>query len=370
MRGLNTIEATVSGLVTGSGGGGVLPAAASGIAPLVNTVTNSYLYYLLKTLFPFTFNAFPGEVPSGQLYSVLAVCAMASLVAFVIWAYARRKSIKAFSVFWFLVTLAPSVLIAVLHISMSKISSGPLAERYLYIPSAGFCLLGSFLLVRAGEHTRRMAPVGAAALVLLTVFAVVAVERQRDWSSPLAIWKDTANKSPDHALPLKNYGKALIDSGRVEEGKGYYARGLALETAQSRSAVEYNSMGLEHLDAGRYAEAEEAFINAGRADLRYGPAFYNLARTYYETGVLRGSEQLLKKAVKQLDLAMSRYKRRGELHMLYARCHIELGDYQGARRHLGQAKMTALLNEQRIEANEIQRMILEREARGERGVDP
>ncbi|HEX3035050.1 MAG TPA: hypothetical protein VHT73_07945, partial [Thermodesulfobacteriota bacterium] len=113
--------------------------SASGIYQaweIISTLLSSYLFYIIKLVFPFQFNAFIASA-SKELYYVIAsvfVILLLCLVGFI--SIRKRECLDAYAIFWVFVTIGPPSLLAVL-----AMGAAPLAERFTYIPSAGFCML-------------------------------------------------------------------------------------------------------------------------------------------------------------------------------------------------------------------------------------
>src|SRR6185503_5176305 len=99
----------------------------------------------------------------------------------------RGDGLPLFAVAWIALTLVPSLAI------LWKIPDAPLAERYLYLPSAGFCLLIGDLAARGWSRlatpTARRAAAALGAVILL-VAAVAAAARSRVWHDDIALWED------------------------------------------------------------------------------------------------------------------------------------------------------------------------------------
>jgi tetratricopeptide (TPR) repeat protein len=97
----------------------------------------------------------------------------------------------------------------------------PLAERYLYIPSAPFCIAISLLL---SIYLNR-AKVASRTVLLIFVPVVLAgsvyttVNRNITWQSNVALFQDTLRNSPDFFLAQNALASALEQEGRKAEAK-------------------------------------------------------------------------------------------------------------------------------------------------------
>ncbi|MGQ9752486.1 MAG: alkaline phosphatase family protein [Thermoanaerobaculaceae bacterium] len=92
--------------------------------------------------------------------------------------------------------------------------------------------------------------------------------------------------------PSPEYVAQLRALGYLEgsEGEG---------SAASATEGELNNLGLVHLDAKRYREAEEAFRQAIAKNPNYASPYYNLRRLYFETGRYDEADAALEEAIKR-----------------------------------------------------------------------
>jgi hypothetical protein len=156
---------------------------ASEIFGAVNVVLASYMYYFTKLVFPYTFNAFAAKAPGGPVYVISSVVAFGLLALGVFYSVKKRSSVCAFALLWIPVTLLPSVLLA-----LTDIPSASVAERYLYIPSAGLSLLLAWVFTSAPVSGRGRSALLAAAFILAASYLVFTVDRQRVWRNSVSLW--------------------------------------------------------------------------------------------------------------------------------------------------------------------------------------
>jgi Flp pilus assembly protein TadD len=115
------------------------------------------------------------------------------------------------------------------------------------------------------------------------------------------------------APPSPEYIRQLKALGYMEGGEG-------TGSGQGHTEGELNNLGLVHLEAKRYAEAEEAFRGAIGLNPTYASPHYNLRRLYFETGryeeadaeLWRAVELELRDAPGAVDRAASDYEAHGE----------------------------------------------------------
>ena len=101
-------------------------------------------------------------------------------------------------------------------------------DRQLYLPSWGL-----FLAVAAGADLLRgkwgARRVTAVATVLVLALGVLTVSRNTVYRSEVALWEDTARKSPGKARAWNNLGYAYQQAGRFRDAEAAYLRSLRID---------------------------------------------------------------------------------------------------------------------------------------------
>jgi tetratricopeptide (TPR) repeat protein len=157
------------------------------------------------------------------------------------------------------------------------LAEAPVAERYLYLPSFGLCLLIAALLAAGLERqsTRTGSLVAAALLVL--VAGMGAVQRQEVWASDLALWTDTVEKAPSSGLAWSELGKAYLDRGSdLDRALEYYLKAVASDNDALGRAIAHNSIGVIHAHRKQPEQALEAWRTAVAEGADYATPYFNL----------------------------------------------------------------------------------------------
>jgi tetratricopeptide (TPR) repeat protein len=162
---------------------------------------------------------------------------------------ALRKTINSalFMTIFFLIV--PAFLV-----SLSKIAWTPVAERYLYLPSA-FFVIGIVGISHTGLNLINRTSWLAPALVLILFPATFFTEQRITiWQDNLSLYQDTHNKSPEFLLLRNELALALFNKGRTAEAN------LELETAkrldpQKSNVLIYVNKAMYKMQEGKLLEA-------------------------------------------------------------------------------------------------------------------
>ena len=221
----------------------------------------------------------------------------------------KRARMASFGLIWLLATLAPVL-------NARWMAANVFAERYLYLPSIGFCWVLATGLAgiwyRGVRREERLRPVLAATLALVAIAcAARIVIRNRDWANDIRLYTHTLQISPD-AYPIRNnLGTVYWVEGRVEAAATEWARALELAPA---NAIILNNLGLARARQKRYAEAESLYQRAIEVKPNYTDPHLNL-------GVMEVKEREKSKAELQLRAAVAlsplNIRARNELGKLY-----------------------------------------------------
>ncbi|MGD8238117.1 MAG: tetratricopeptide repeat protein [Armatimonadota bacterium] len=279
---------------------------------------------------PFILQALPWELP---------------LAASIIVAYRRSKT-ALFALLWTLISLAP--------VSNLILLGRPIAEPRAYVPSVGFCLLASLLLLRlpalqpvpsARSALRKLSFALCGLLVVL--YAGLTIARNTDWADHFRLFEDTIAKNPRsvtayHSLALtylyqdrtepalESFKRAIailptypdsleglatiyFDTERYEQSIPYYKRLLAMWPTNVRL---HQRLGLAYAATGDLGRAMTEFQRTLELDPEHAPAQYNLGLAYVKLGDYARATPALERAV---HLAPDDEKARYGLALCYER---------------------------------------------------
>jgi len=215
------------------------------------------------------------------------------LVAILICAFKMRKFSKeaSFSIFYFFIYLLPIMQIIPINVLYG--------ERWLYIPSLGFCLFVAIWLKRL-FFDKNLEKLGIILLVLITCFYFfVTIARNRDWKDEVTLLEKNVNIYPqsmdahlqlaDNYIRKKEYEKALHH--------------IAVAHEMYPSIFEpYFCLGRYYAERGPYNEAMKTFTNL----LRDFPDYTkNDPNFYYYFGRVYMKGKLYDEAISQYEKALT-----------------------------------------------------------------
>ena len=239
-------------------------------------------WYVAKLFRPWPQSIFVPEVPGGA-YGLLGagslLLAFATAIGLAVRRRVRRFGVDLFLGAFFLISLAPSLAVAIF-----PVSEAPLAERYLFIPSAGLCLLAGLWLARMKERLPRAWPAparawapGLVAMAIAVPASVDTVERTKVWGDEVAFWSAAERRAPGAALPHLNLGEAYWKRGETDRALAHLRRALETYGDREGRAKALNNLGVLYARSGRCEEAARAFEAALREVPDYGEAYTNWA---------------------------------------------------------------------------------------------
>jgi protein O-mannosyl-transferase len=272
--------------------------------------------YLAKLIWPAHLVAFYVFHESHSIRDPHVLAGLAGLVACVglfafLWRNARPPS---FALLWIGATLAPVL-------NARWMPAQVFAERYLYLPSVGFCWLIGAAVAKLWRDTHSGSPsafrpfarraIALAVVVIACLYAIATVERNRDWRSDDVLYRRTLELQPDAQVIHTNLGVYYSDHGDWAAAEREWT--LALGPGKP-SAVTLNNLGLVRRNQKRYSEAADLFEQAILLRPKYMAPYRNLAEMYTEMGRLDDADRQYQQAVSLAPLDV--YARNSYGHFL------------------------------------------------------
>jgi tetratricopeptide (TPR) repeat protein len=190
--------------------------------------------YLAKAFIPFNINAFHVFHPTTSIGDPRFLLSLLVVFGLALSAWLLRKDRRILFLFGFI----PVAILPVLN--LNGIGENVFADRYLYIPSLGSCLLIPLLVQRASQWKsaglgpfQKKAAVGVLAGVSL-FFAFTLWKTAFMWRDELTLFTETLKRSPDSANIASNLAHYYFEKNQLKEAEYW---GLRTEELSERAFI-------------------------------------------------------------------------------------------------------------------------------------
>ncbi|XP_065752053.1 protein O-mannosyl-transferase TMTC4 isoform X1 [Phocoena phocoena] len=197
------------------------------------------------------------------------------------------------------------------------------AERVLYLPSAGYCMLLTFGFGVLSKHTKkrywpRAKLVAAFVLGILFINTLRCVIRSGEWRNEEQLFRSALSVCPLNAKVHYNVGKNLADKGNQTAAIRYYREAVRLNPKYVHAM---NNLGNILKERNELQEAEELLSLAVQIQPDFAAAWMNL-------GIVQNS-------LKRFQAAEQSYRTAIKHRRKYPDCYYNLGRlYADLNRHV------------------------------------
>jgi len=289
------------------------------ITTVVLTIPYVLWFYVNHLVWPFPLSVFyeTSYVSGGWLFwGPLVGLIVLVTICFVL---ARQYPVVLFLAGWILVPILPLL-------NLSQFYRGEIVhDRYLYLPSVGYCIILSVALIYViRNHARYKVPAMALLCLIGAAYLLETVIELPQWKNDLALYTHAAAVAPHSNLAINNYATALKFEGELDRAIDLYKDLLVRDP---NNWLVYYNLGYCYYKQGSLDEAinylAQAIERKPRDPESY--AYYGLAAM--GKGDTERAEMAMRKAI--------------ELRPANARYHFALGvllqqkqDLAGARAEL------------------------------------
>lgn len=241
------------------------------------------------------------------------IAALAAIFAALPFLFRRARGIS-FSICWFFITLLPVSNILPIRTLM--------AERFLYLPSIGFCLLAAICIERIGligsekkasperAKMKNIARITAVCIAsaLISGYSIRTMMRNEDWKDSVSITKSILKIAPLNPWAFTSLGASYAAEERHAEAVKPLLKAIALSNSYFSPR---NILGFSYLEMGRYEEAIKILEVALRINPDNLEALNSLGVAYAN--------------VKRYDDAIRQFERSIKIDRTFANAYINLG---------------------------------------------
>ena len=236
--------------------GGLVPKLQRAGLPWGHAILSSFALfnqYMNKLVWPgqaALFDTFRPSVGATDL-NVLCGAAWAGLLCMLAVFLWRRNRVVVFAGIWMVATLAPAL-------NARWMATNVFGERYLYVPSIGFCwiIASGLVAIWNMEFTKRSKTIRtsmAAAAILLGILLAAQTEvRDRAWRDDTSLFSAAVARNPQDADLRANLGFAYWESRKSDDA----IREWKIALAQNPDSVwALNNLGMAYVAEEKYTDA-------------------------------------------------------------------------------------------------------------------
>jgi len=262
----------------------------------LSNLIKSVGYYIGKILFPFEVNPFVTEL--SFYYLPIGITVIIGTAAIL---YINRKNkfvLASLSIFW--LALAPVFILAITFSSHVIV-----AERYLYLPSVGFCILLSYTLTYFVKDSRSLIPI---ALSFCLLPGILSYKRMKIWKNDLTFWTYTTKVSPENFLPWSKLGLNYIKINRCDKAIPLFDKALSLKETLPTNKINSLAITLTNYaiclqNDGDIEKAKKLYLKSLSIS-KMANTYYNLSTIFINDFELTKSKDSLIKLIHYLKKAV------------------------------------------------------------------
>src|SRR3989339_573517 len=207
--------------------------------------------------------------------------------------YRRQKEIT-FSILWIFITLIPV---------MNLVPIGNImAERYLYLPSFGFCLFAGILILKIHARVpKAYHPFVNACFAAIFILSLAhTIRHNRIWFDKQTLWYYTVFNTSCSFNAHNNLGKEYYEKGLLDKAIEEYTIALskASEIRYAYPIAHYN-LGIAYDEKGMFDASIQEYRNALRIEPKNSDTHNNLAITLFKDGQVDMSIEEFRAAITQ-----------------------------------------------------------------------
>ncbi|XP_017359069.1 protein O-mannosyl-transferase TMTC4 isoform X3 [Cebus imitator] len=205
------------------------------------------------------------------------------------------------------------------------------AERVLYLPSVGYCVLLTFGFTALSKHTKKKKLIAAVVLGIVLINMLRCVVRSGQWRSEEQLFRSALSVCPLNAKVHYNIGKNLADKGNQTAAIRYYREAVRLNPKYVHAM---NNLGNILKERNELQEAEELLSLAVQIQPDFAAAWMNLGIVQNSLKRFEAAEQSYRTAIKHRRKYPDCYYNLGRLTQAGRDPETTLHKYADLNRHV------------------------------------
>jgi len=258
------------------------------------TMTKVIASYIKLWFFPIVLNPdyhVTFETTPIKLPFLISLALLVCIAFLAVRLYRRQKEIT-FSILWIFITLIPVMNI----IAIGNI----MAERYLYLPSFGFCLFAGILILKIHARVpKAYHPLVKVCFAVIFILSLAhTIRHSRIWFDKQTLWHYTVFNTSCSFNAHNNMGKQYYEKGLLDKAIEEYTIALS-KASEVRYAypISHYNLGIAYDEKGMFDASIQEYRNALRIEPKNSDTHNNLAITLFKNGQVDLAVEEFRKAI-------------------------------------------------------------------------
>ncbi|HVZ17911.1 MAG TPA: hypothetical protein VG897_12385, partial [Terriglobales bacterium] len=264
------------------------------LAHILLTLPTIFWGYMRRLVWPVNMSVYYDTPPVLSLLDVRFWLPFAALIlaGILIWRIGTRSRLAGLAFVWIFVFLAPALL------GISAFMRGEwIHDRYLYLPSFGFCLLVVQILSQFSSDRELfgMPAIQTSGVMLLAmVMAWGTTYEALPWNNNFTLFLHAAHIQPQSALAQAHLGTEFYMRHDLEDAELRYQESLRLDPTNWKNRLAY---GLMLFYTGQYERSDQELRKAIPLQPRDSNLYFYQGMDRFNLGNFTGAEESFRKAI-------------------------------------------------------------------------
>jgi Flp pilus assembly protein TadD len=243
----------------------------------IGNVFLSYAKYIGKFFYPYSLAVlYPFDLKGPVIWQVFISALLLLIVTAIVIRAGQRHRFLVTGWFWYLGTLVPVI-------GFVQVGPQSMADRYMYLPGTGICIIVAWLIWGIAAGKRILRTVASIACVLVLGVLLITTRTQVGyWKNSLSLCEHALALTENNYIMHTNFGTSLLRDGRTEEAIEHFKSALAICPTYVEARDDLGcALQQKGLDAEAVVEFEKALQlkpNNAKARNNYGYTLAKLGR--------------------------------------------------------------------------------------------
>ena len=269
----------------------------------------------------YSYNQLP-LVTFGNIWAIVSLLFYLGITIYAIF-HIRKKSPISFGILFFIITMSITSNLIIRF-------GSSFGERFLFVPSLGFCIAIVFLLIsifKLNPYEQKLGPQNSK-ISLITLFTFVLVlfsfktiSRSSDWKDQMTLFSTDVTSSPNSAHMRLYYALAIRDDAKKYDELNKTETNFVTYQKNNENYIKGNLKAIKELK-----KAVEIYP-------KYASAYEQLGLLYERTGKMKNDTKMIDSAESFYLLSLKYVPTTASVNSNVAKIYFERGDIQKAKQY-------------------------------------